>query len=437
MVPTQLEPLVHDLKLSSVVPSMPTGGDKIHQLTNTDLAMKLHYIKALYFFDRNSVQGMDISTLKKPLFHSLDHYTAASGRLRRSEDGRPFIKCNDSGLRIVEASCTENTLEEWLKAMKDRYEINDQLFYPHALGPDLGFSPLIYVQFTWFKCGGLSVGLSWAHVLGDAFAASAFINMWGHIMAGQLPPQPLKMPNTGKCQFPPNSNAEKPFSLKRVDPVGDYWLVANSCQMGTLSLHFTAKKLDHIVSKACGLNQIAKHKYFHFLAALVWKSLAKIRGESEPRVVTICNSDPRNQGNEVSRNGQVIGTVEADFEIAKADLLELAKLIAEKTVDERSLIDEWVERENGISDFILYGSNLTFVNLEEVEIYGLQIKGQKPVFANYSAGGIGDEGVVLVVPAPENGRGGDCGDGRVVTAILPKDQSLQLKNELRNDWGVF
>ncbi|XP_058221248.1 protein ECERIFERUM 2-like [Rhododendron vialii] len=435
MVSTHLEPLVSDIKLSSVVPSIPTGDNKIHELTNIDLAMKLHYIKGLYFFNRNSVQGIGISDMKKPMFQLLDRYTAASGRIRLSENGRPFVKCNDSGVRIVEADCSKITLEEWMKGMKDGWEINEQLFYPHALGPDLGFAPLVFVQFTWFKCGGLSVGLSWAHVLGDPFAASTFINTWAHIMAGQMPPQPLKLPNstnTGECQFPPNSNSEKPFSLQRVDTVDDYWLVSSSCKMETLSFHFTARKLDQIASKASGLNQ-----YFHLLAALMWKSLAKIRGESEPRVVTIFNSDPRNKGIEGLSNSQVIGTVEADFKVAEADLSELAKLIEEKMVDERSLIDKWVERENEKSDFILYGSNLTFVNLEESEIYGLRIKGQKPVFASYGIGGAGDEGVVLVLPAPANGKGGDCGDGRVVTAILPKDQNFQLKNELRNDWGVF
>lgn len=153
--------------------------------------------------------------------------------------------------------------------------------------------------------------------------------------------------------------------------------------------------------------------------------------------MTICNSDPRNKGIEGSSNSQVIGTVEADFKVAEADLSELAKLIEEKMVDERSLIDEWVGRENEKLAFILYGSNLTFVNLEEAEIYGLRIKGQKPIFASYGVGGVGDEGVILVLPAPANGKGGDCGDGRVVTAILPKDQNFRLKNELRNDWGVF
>ncbi|KAK3030763.1 hypothetical protein RJ639_036567 [Escallonia herrerae] len=142
--------------------------------------------------------------------------------------------------------------------------------------------------FTRFKCGGLSLGLSWAHILGDAFSASAFINLWGEIAADHFPTQPLNTPDTGKLQFP---SPEKPFSMKKVDPVGDYWLATNSCKMGTHSIHWQAEQLNHFLSKSCGISQTAKLLPFEILSAIMWKSLAKIRGTSEPRVVTIFGKD--------------------------------------------------------------------------------------------------------------------------------------------------
>ncbi|PSS31577.1 Protein ECERIFERUM like [Actinidia chinensis var. chinensis] len=424
---------VHDLKLSSVVPARTTGDDKIHELTNTDLAMKLHYIKALYFFNSDAARGIDIFTLKKPMFYLLDRHVAVSGRIRRRpDDGRPLIKCNDGGVRTVEARCGR-TVDEWL-ATDDR-TVDDRLVYSEPLGPDLGFSPLVYVQFTWFKCGGLSVGLSWAHILGDAFSASAIINMWGQIMAGHVPPQPLKVPNTtNNCQFPHSSISQKPFSLKMVDPVGDCWKIANSCEMKSHSFHVTTRTLDRIVSSTSGLNLAAKHQYFRVIMALMWKSLAKIRGESDSKVVTICANNSR-EGNEIASNTQVIGSVEASFNVGKADISELAKLIDEKAMDETSVIEKFVERESGQSDFVMYGANLTFVNLEEEEIYGLQIQGKRPIFANYTVGGIDEKGVVLVLPGPENGKRGNS--GRTVTVIVPKNQIIELKNELKKEWGIF
>lgn len=274
----------------------------------------------------------------------------------------------------------------------------------------------------------MSLGLSWAHILGDVFSASAFINMWGQIIGGNnLPPQPPKSPNNGKYQLPLFSR--NPFSLKRVDPVGDYWITPNTCKMETHSFHFTSKQLNHLLFNTYGLSQTGKNKImpFEFLSAIMWKSLAKIRGKLEPKIVTICRNNSLDMGNEIPGNRQVVSTIETDSNVANADIFELAKLIGEKKVDETQMIKDLIERENGNLDFIVYGANLTFVNLEESRIYELELKGFKTIYANYTIDGVGDEGVVLILPNLENGEKG----GRNVTVVLPEYQLVELKNELK------
>lgn len=279
------------------------------------------------------------------------------------------------------------------------------------------------------------MGLSWAHVLGDAFTATNFINMWANIMAGHKPsPKSLNVPNSGKSEFPP-SISEKLFSVKRVDPVGDHWVTANNCKMETHSFRVTAKGLHQLRSSICGLGQPAKIPPFEILCAIIWKSLAKIRGESWPQTVTVCRKNSLCEENEITTNGQVVGMVEAEFSAAKAELLDLAQLIAEKMVDERSIIEEIMEKDEGKEDFIVYGANLTFVNLEDANIYGLEFKGHKPIFANYSIGGVGDEGVVLVLPWLENGKE-EGGSGRILTVTLPENQLAGLKIELKGEWAI-
>ncbi|KAI4321441.1 hypothetical protein MLD38_034821 [Melastoma candidum] len=144
---------VYGAKLSSVVPASVTGDYKVrHELADQDLALKLHYIKGVYVFREDAVRGLSIYDLKKPMFCWLDLFPAASGRIRRGEDdsndsfpGRPFVKCNDSGVRIVEARC-ELTVDEWLSGTEEGLHSPDTLAYDQVLGPDLGFSPLVYVQ---------------------------------------------------------------------------------------------------------------------------------------------------------------------------------------------------------------------------------------------------------------------------------------------------
>ncbi|KAJ1416431.1 Transferase [Sesbania bispinosa] len=98
------------------------------------------------FFTTEAVQGLSINDLKKPMFLLLAPLSHVSGRIRRSESGRPFIKCNDAGVRIAESQC-DNTLEEWLQ--QNGYAIEGLVHDDHVLGPDLGFSPLVFHQGTY------------------------------------------------------------------------------------------------------------------------------------------------------------------------------------------------------------------------------------------------------------------------------------------------
>lgn len=168
MVTTAMEnEMVYNKRLSSVVPARITRAEKlVRDLKNMDLAMKLHYITAVYFFDKDAAKGLKIGDLKKPMFNCLELYYPVAGRIRTADDDdddnddhrvgdgggrrrrrcRPFIKCNDSGVRIVEAKCTK-TLAEWLSSPAHSSGGSfDQLVYDHVLGPDLGFSPLLFVQ---------------------------------------------------------------------------------------------------------------------------------------------------------------------------------------------------------------------------------------------------------------------------------------------------
>ncbi|XP_010277517.1 PREDICTED: protein ECERIFERUM 1-like [Nelumbo nucifera] len=431
MAPAEVEDPVYDIKLSSVVPASITGEDRVHEFSSMDLALKLHYLRGLYFFKSNMVQGLTIYDYKKHLFKWLEINGVLSGRIRRSESGRPSIKCNDGGVRVIEAQCS-NTLDQWLE-MND-YSLHRRLFPNQVLGPDLGFSPLILVQFTWFKCGGVSVGLSWAHVLGDPFSASRLINIWAQMLSDRLPPKSFNLPKAEpKPQMPetPVHDGSEPVSVKQVEPVGEHWLVANNCQMETFSFQLTSAELTNLHSKM--RNQTGKTPTFESLSAIIWQSLARVRGKPEPRTVTVYRKG-RHDGE--LGNNQAVSVVKADFSIADASASELAQMLVGRSVEENSKIEKAVERDQGLTDFIALGVNLTFVNLEEVELYGLEFRGQKPIYANCLIDGVGDEGVVLVLPGPESGSIAEGRGGRTVTVTLPENQVAQLKNELQREWCI-
>ncbi|GFY82578.1 HXXXD-type acyl-transferase family protein [Actinidia rufa] len=307
-----------------------------------DLAMKLHYLRGIYYFKSQAMDGLTTMDIKEPMFSWFNRFYATSGRLRRTESGRPYIKCNDCGARFIEAHCAK-TLEEWLE-IKDE-EAHEKLLVPHhVIGPELAFSPLVFLQLTKFSCGGVSVGLSWAHILGDAFSAVEFMNEWGHAMAAQQLAKPLKSAqiNTKPKTSPsPTTPTNDPVSTKRVGPVGDHW--------------------------------------------------------AHPK--------------------------------------ELAELVINQALDERPKIEDVVKRDNGLSDLIVYGANLTFVDLEGADLYGLEFNGQKPTYVGYKVDGVGEEGLVLVLPGPKN-EGKNGSGGKVVTIIVPENQVVELKSELKREFSI-
>lgn len=142
--------LISGVKFSSVVPAKASGENKVQELTAMDLVMKLHYIRGVYFFrPSEEIRNLTIYDLKKPMFPLLELYFVVSGRIRRRIEAggnRPFIKCNDSGVRIVEADC-QKSIDEWLSMEDEKYSHRDHgLVHSRALGPDLGFSPLVFIQ---------------------------------------------------------------------------------------------------------------------------------------------------------------------------------------------------------------------------------------------------------------------------------------------------
>lgn len=275
------------------------------------------------------------------------------------------------------------------------------------------------------------MGLSWAHVLGDPFSASDSINLWGRTLSGLLPdgpkgPRTLSVP--GRLVDLPKP-AREPVSIKRVGPVGDNWVVDNNCNMEAFTFHLGPDQLAHLKSKVGGQSHGEKFPLFESLCAILWQLIAKVRAGNEPSTVTLIKNDPNKREDGVLSNSLKICAVEVDFSVANAYPGEIVRALVDRAQDESSLIEKAVEQDGGVADYVVYGANLSFVDLEEVSMYGLLLNGNQPIFASYVIEGIGDEGAVFLLPGPPSSSN-DGGRGRTVTMIFPENQLLQLKTEL-------
>ncbi|KAK9058476.1 hypothetical protein SSX86_023318 [Deinandra increscens subsp. villosa] len=439
MVSSNVQNSIYDIKISTVAPGFISGRDATQELTAMDLAMKLHYLRFVYYFKTPTFDGFTILKIKETMFNWLNHAFIPCGRFRRADSGRPFIRCNDSGVRIIEAKC-HLSLDEWLESKHDsRHKL---LVSDQVLGPDLAYSPLVLIQLTDFKCGGKSIGMSWAHVLGDAFSAVGFINLWAKAIAGHYPAQPLTMTQPLTMDQPvtkaqqqnqadPKPNID-PLSVKRVDPVGDLWSTSNNSKMETFTFYISRAELTRLQAQICGKKGDRHVPEFECICVVIWQCLAKIRDGLGPKVVTICRNDSRYRNEGIITNeSQSIGLVKPDFPVEDYKPLELGSLIMNKTYDERIKIKEAMKSGEKLPDFLVYGANLTFVDLSEVSFYEMEVRGHKPIYMNCSIDNIGDEGVVLVLPTPKG-----CSDGRMVSVTLSENQVFAFKSVLKEDWCI-
>ncbi|XP_040994158.1 protein ECERIFERUM 26-like [Juglans microcarpa x Juglans regia] len=132
--------LLYGIKLTSVRSGRVTGSDVVHDLSGMDIAMKLHYVKVVYFFTSHAAQGLTLPRFKEAVFECCCDFYYTSSHLRRSESGRPYIKYNDSGARFIEAHC-DMTIDECLE-MKGFYsDMQKLLVSQQVIGSKLTFSP--------------------------------------------------------------------------------------------------------------------------------------------------------------------------------------------------------------------------------------------------------------------------------------------------------
>lgn len=176
---------------------------------------------------------------------------------------------------------------------------------------------------------------------------------------------------------------------------------------------------------------------FEMISALLWQCLARIRSGREPELATICRGGNPAKNNEILHNKFRTSTIKLDSSAAGVGLVGLATRILKQDKDELGALEGLVDRNSGDPDFILYGANLTFVDMGGIDLYGLELKGQRPVQVDYSVDGVGDEGAVLVLQPPQRtDPGGSSDQERSVMVILPEDEIPSLCQVLSSDFGI-
>uniref|UniRef100_A0A0D9VYW1 Uncharacterized protein n=1 Tax=Leersia perrieri TaxID=77586 RepID=A0A0D9VYW1_9ORYZ len=400
---------------ASVTPVRP---GKTHALSALDAAMERHAVHLVLYY--RAAPGLDRDLLKESLSDVLSQYPAMTGRLTRAvaadgQNGGWVVKCNDAGVRMVDAKAAA-TLDEWLATASGDEEMDLAYFEP--MGPDPYIWSPFYVQLTEFSDKSYALGLSCTHLHNDPIAAVLFLNAWAAAHRRDSP-------------YPPFLHSPA-LAVKSTAPPPEHPLLAakskatpTTTEMSSATFRFPPAAMRALLAAVDPATSP-----FAALAALFWLRIVAVAGDGdgEEREMTLA-IDFRKRMNAPLPTGYY-GTA-VHLAAARADvssgLAHVAAAVERRVaaVREEELWPaiEWLHARQaaGGEPFQMYGPELTCVALDHVPLYGGEfLAGVSPARAACRVGEAPGEGVVLVLPSPDGEAARD------VAVTLPAEVTARI-----------
>ncbi|XP_043700514.1 hydroxycinnamoyltransferase-like [Telopea speciosissima] len=417
----------------TVVSDTPVERGKRYPLSILDHAMGLHTLHIVFYYRYDRPESDDLGRLRESLSQLLTLYPPVTGRLRRrSEDGNWEVSCNDAGVRVL-VSRVHSTLDEWLTSADGSQERDLTAWEDFPEEDTSTWSPF-RIQLNDFEGEGLAIGLSFTHLYADPTFCTTLFKSWTDVHRHlSIAYPPFFHPPALRGRASPNTNTKS----------AEYYATKSKAQhpypvkMSTVTFRFSETIIKQCLSEV--QTDCPDATPFDILAALFWLSV--MRAKNENCKLSICIDFRKLMHAPLPHGyfGNALHFSMVSSEENKMDeggLAYLTGLVHQhlSSLEEEELWSaiDWLEseREEGgkyAQPFRMYGPELTCANMEHVFAYAAILEGMKPLHVSYHVGNVEGEGLILVLPSPEEGL------GRTVMVTLPEDQT----NKLRKDPAIL
>jgi hypothetical protein len=145
-----------------------------------DMVMAELPVSVVFCYER----AVHIDRLAAGLARALDHIPAFAGRLRGTRDALELV-CDDSG-----AAMNTYDVDDTLGEVIGRFGMASSDFVDHVDGPGAWRNslPLFTVRVTRLSDGGMVLGCSWDHAVGDMHSFMLLMRAWSAFVDGMPPP---------------------------------------------------------------------------------------------------------------------------------------------------------------------------------------------------------------------------------------------------------
>ncbi|GLJ22647.1 hypothetical protein SUGI_0426590 [Cryptomeria japonica] len=271
-----------DVKVTDSVLVKPVKSTPHHKLwvSNIDLVM-VRFHSAIAYIYRSPPNGDSdhvAEILRDALSKVLVDFYPLAGRLILDASGRIAVDCNGEGALFVEAE-TDFTIDDF-----GDFTSPSQLttLVPSATYEN-GFTtfPLLMVQVTKFKCGGVALGTGIQHILSDGTSSLHFVNSWCDVARGlqlhllpQIDRTPLRARDPPRVSFSHEEFVPPPTLLHQENHILQE--ESNKVLFGRFNL--SKEQVKSIKDKASENPLNKTYSTYVSLAAHIWKCCTTARG---------------------------------------------------------------------------------------------------------------------------------------------------------------
>ncbi|KAF7725529.1 hypothetical protein EC973_009559 [Apophysomyces ossiformis] len=169
-----------------IKPLTPTPPNTRIPLSDWDVVMFKSYTPLLLFYNGNdSPDFMKTELLTDALSRALDDFYPMAGRLVDIGQGRDEINCCDAGVlfqaRLQRTTEKEAEYDEALSKFREDGYLPNRMDYHHMFAIHFYRSaddPLVAIQLTRFKDGGVALGVMILHKVADTYSICMFLDAW-------------------------------------------------------------------------------------------------------------------------------------------------------------------------------------------------------------------------------------------------------------------
>ncbi|KAF5806904.1 putative quinate O-hydroxycinnamoyltransferase [Helianthus annuus] len=236
-------------------------------------ALNFHTLSVYFYRPNGAPNFFDTEVMKDALSRVLVAFYPMAGRFKHGQDGRIEIDCRGQGALFLEAE-SDGVIDDF-------GDFSPTLEYSKlvpVVDNLLGFEsyPLLVLQVTCFKCGGVSLGLGFDHRVADGWSAMHFMNTWSDMARGlDITLPPFINRTLLRARDPPRPVFEHIEYHPGPTPLQ---APLDKTKTSFSMFKLTRNQLDLLKAKSKEDGNTIRYSSFEILSAHIWKCVCKARG---------------------------------------------------------------------------------------------------------------------------------------------------------------